>query len=145
MNNKPDFASRLLEELDAFLHKNDYVSAEKYLLNRLEEAQKSSDFKTEILIRNELMGLYRKCNKREKALLCVDAAIKLIETNSLQNQVGSATTFLNCATVYKAFGMPEKSLPLFLNAREIYEHHLPQDDSRLGGLYNNMGLTLVDL
>ena len=145
MNNKPDFASRLLKELDAFLHKNDYVSAEKYLLNRLEEAQRISDFKTEILIRNELMGLYRKCAKREHALLCVDAAIKLIETNSLQNQVGSATTFLNCATVYKAFGMPEKSLPLFLNAREIYERHLPQDDSRLGGLYNNMGLTLVDL
>ena len=145
MKNEPYFASKLLKELDSFLHKNDYESAEAYLLRRLNKAEATQDFKTEILIRNELMGLYRKCGKREKALDSVNAAIKLIESNNLQNQVGSATTFLNCATVYKAFGMADFSLPLFLRAKDIYERELSSNDSRLGGLYNNMGLTLVDL
>ncbi|MBQ7384455.1 MAG: tetratricopeptide repeat protein, partial [Clostridia bacterium] len=54
-------------------------------------------------------------------------------------------TFLNCATVYKAFDMAERSLPLFERAREIYERELEGNDSRIAGLYNNMALTLVDL
>lgn len=145
MKNGPEYAAELLRELDSFLHKNDYESAEKYLLNRLKEAHGKHDFKTEILINNELMGLYRKCGKREQALNSVNAALKLIKNNNVEHQVGSATTFLNCATVYKAFGMAEASLPLFLRARDIYEHALPVKDGRLGGLYNNMGLTLVDL
>lgn len=36
-------------------------------------------------------------------------------------------------------------MELFERAREVYERELDGDDSRLGGLYNNMGLTLCDL
>ena len=50
MKNVPDFASELLKELDSFLHKNDYESAEAYLLRRLNKAEATQDFKTEILI-----------------------------------------------------------------------------------------------
>jgi tetratricopeptide (TPR) repeat protein len=41
--------------------------------------------------------------------------------------------------------MAEKSILLFETAKEIYEKSLKPDDERLGGLYNNMALTLVDL
>ena len=75
----------------------------------------------------------------------MDAALQKIEKENISHQVGAATTFLNDATVYKAFGRAEESLPLFLRAREVYERELKGTDGRLGGLYNNMALTLVDL
>ena len=125
------------------MHKNDYTAAEEYLLSRQKEF--IDDYKIQLLINNELMGLYRKLGKKELAFSRVDEALSIIDKNNLLQNIGSATTYLNCATVYKAFSLSEKSLPLFNKAREIYERELCADDSRLGGLYNNMGLSLVDL
>jgi len=47
--------------------------------------------------------------------------------------------------VYSAFGHYQGSYDLFEQARVNYEKNLCPDDDRLGGLYNNMGLTLVAL
>ena len=63
----------------------------------------------------------------------------------IEENVGAATTYLNSATVFKAFGNPEQALPLYEKAKTIYERDLEPNDERLGGLYNNMGLALVDL
>ena len=136
---------RILEKLDEYLHKNDYVSAERHLKYWLEEATSNNDLKTELLIRNELMGLYRKLCKRQEAIECATLALDKIYTFNISHQVGAATTFLNCATVYKAFGMAEKALPLFEKAKGVYEKELDITDTRLGGLFNNMALALVDL
>ncbi len=145
MKNGSISAERVLSKLDDFLHKNDYISAERHLLYWLSEAENNKDFKIEILVRNELMGLYRKLGKREDALDTVTAVLKKIEELGIQNQVGSATTYLNCATVYKAFDMAEKAVTLFENAKAIYDKELDPNDDRFGGLYNNMALALVDL
>lgn len=136
---------RILEKLDSFLHKNDYASAEQHLLYWLAEAKGAANGKTELMVRNELMGLYRKLGKQAQALAQVAAALEKIGEMGVGEQVGAATTYLNGATVYKAFGLAEDAIPLFERARAIYERELPPQDSRLGGLYNNMGLALVDL
>lgn len=140
-----NFETVILNTLDSFLHKNDYASAERYLLSCLENAIESNDGVTEILLRNELMGLFRKIGKREEAIATVGAVLLKINEMGVGEQVGSATTYLNCATVYKAFDLTEKSIVLFEKAKSIYESTLPETDERLGGLYNNMALTLVDL
>ncbi len=137
-------ANRILDKLDEYLNKNDYVSAQRHLLYWLSEALSSQDDRIELLIRNELMGIYRKLGKESEALECASVALAKIEQMGIENQVGSATTYLNVATVYKAFGMAKKALPVFEKARKIYENSLSPDDSRLGGLYNNMALALVD-
>ena len=136
---------RILDKLDGYLHKNDYISAERHLLYWLAEAQSGGDAKTELTMRNELMGLYRKLGKREQALDCAESAMEKIKTLGISRQVGAATTYLNCATVYKAFGMADRALPIFEDARAVYEAELESDDTRLGGLYNNMALALVDV
>ena len=136
---------RILSKLDEYLNKNDYASAERHLVYWLSEAENGCDARTELLIRNELMGLYRKLGREREALECVSAALDKIEKMNIGHQVGAATTYLNCATVYKAFGRAEESIPLFEQARAVYESELEGDDSRLGGLYNNMALSLVDL
>lgn len=136
--------SRILEKLDAYLHKKDYAAAARHLSFWVAEAEAAEDIKTLLLVRNEQMGLYRKTDKREEALAAAWAALSVIETRSLGHLVGAATTFLNAATVYKAFGRTEDAISLFQRARQVYERELEADDGRLAGLYNNMGLALVD-
>lgn len=132
---------RVLNKLDEYLHKNDYVSAEKHLLSFLEEAK---GVRERIPLLNELMGLYRKLGRESEAINTAEKALSELDASGIENGVGSATTYLNSATVYKAFGRADRAIPLFERAREIYENRLPESDSRLGGLYNNMALALVD-
>ena len=137
--------SRILEKLDEHLGRNDYDSAEKHLLYWLGEAEDGRDKHGMLTIENELMGLYRKTNRKEKALESVKKALSLIDELNLGTAVVAGTTLTNAATVYKAFAMPEDSIELFEKSKAIYEKELASDDARLGGLYNNLGLTLTDL
>lgn len=135
---------RILAKLDEYFSRNDYVSAERHLLYWFDEAKSADDKKCMLLLNNELMGLYRKLSRKEDALNAVTSALALIAEMGIENNIGAGTTYLNCATVYKAFGMSEKSLPLFEKTLAIYEKELAQGDKRFGGLYNNMALALVD-
>ena len=135
----------ILSKLDSYFRVNDYDSAEDYLLSQLETAVGEADVFSQIPILNELMGLYRKTGKREQALAAAESALELTLGTLREEQVGAATTYLNTATVYKAFGMAADAIPLFEKAKKIYESSLVQNDGRLGGLYNNMALALVDL
>ena len=136
---------RLLDKLDELLGRNDYDSAEKHLLYWLGEAKLENDKRCMLLIKNELAGLYRKLARETDALTAVNDALSLVEEMGIEDNPGAGTTFINCATVFKAFGKAEKSLPLFEKAEKIYKKNLSADDKRFGGLYNNMALALVDL
>ena len=136
---------RILEKLDEYLHRNDYTAAERHLSYWRGEAEAAGASSVLLLICNEQMGLYRKLGQREDALRMVEDALGILRQEGIETQVGAATTYLNGATVYKAFGKAEEAIPLFLRAREIYERELAPNDPRMGGLYNNMGLALVDL
>lgn len=136
---------RILDKLDADLGRNDYAAAERHLLYWLREAGENGDLRGMLSLENERMGLYRKLGRREDALACAKAALELVEKTDLTGSVTSATTQLNAATVYKAFGMSAQAIPLYAQARAVYEAQLAPDDARLGGLYNNMALALCDL
>ena len=133
---------RILEKLDSYLHADDYMAAERHLKYWLDEAKLALDNRTELFLFNELMGLYRKTGRRDEALECAARALDLAQ---LSGEITAATTYINIATVYKAFSLADRAIPLFEMAREIYEGSLDENDTRLGGLYNNMGLALVDL
>ncbi len=136
---------RIINELDSMLGRNDYVAAKSHLKFWLAEAKSVSDQRAALLLSNELMGLSRKLGEKENAIAFAEAALALIDEMEIPQNVGAATTYINCATVYKAFGDAERGLPLFEKAKEIYEASLDKGDDRLGGLYNNMALAFVDL
>lgn len=136
---------RVLARLDALLRENDYAGAKRLLEYWLSEANAEGDDRGALLMENELMGLCRKLSEEEKALSYAQAALDRVGRMGIGDDVGGATTFLNSATVCKAFGRAEDAINLFQMAREIYERLLPPTDDRLAGLYNNMGLALVDL
>ncbi len=136
---------RILSKLDDFFNKNDYIGAERHILYWLDEAKKCDNKRIMLLLQNELCGLYRKLQREHDAITAVENALSLISDMGIENNVGAGTTYINAATVFKAFGKPKAALPLFEKALSVYEAALPKSDKRFGGLYNNMALALVDL
>ena len=137
--------TRVLEKLDSLLQSNDTAGAKRLLEYWLGEAAADKDDGGKLLMLNELMGLCRKLGERDDAVKYAEEALFLVAVMGIEENIGAATTYLNSATVYKAFGEPENALHFYELAKEIYERDLAEDDERLGGLYNNMGLALVDL
>ena len=136
---------RIISKLDEHLGKNDYAAAERHLLYWISEAESGCDTRGELTLRNELMGLYRKLGRKDEAFAAAHSAVSKINSLGIESSVSAATTYLNTATVYKAFSKAEEGFHHFEKARDIYERELEPTDSRLGGLYNNMGLSLVDM
>lgn len=136
---------RITQKLDEYLSRNDYSTAEQQLKYWLGEAESSADGYGALSLLNELMGLYRKISKKNEAVEAVNAALFLAQKLDIDDTVFLGTTFINAATVYKAFEQPSEALELYRKARQIYEKKLPKTDSRLAGLYNNMGVTVTAL
>ncbi len=136
---------RVLEKLDEYLAKNDYRAAEAHLKYWTGEAELGNDEQGLFTLENEYMGLCRKLGRGEDAVSHAETALSLMEKLSLGDTVSGGTALVNAATVYKAFGRAADAVPLYRRAREVYEALLPEDDQRLGGLYNNFALALAEL
>jgi len=137
--------SRIIAKYDEHIEKNDTASAARHLEYWLSEARFNGDGRGELAMHNELMGHYRKENMKEKALSSAERALSLLESENMGGTLTEGTVLVNAATVFKAFGKAADSLPLYRKAEEIYRSTLENSDPRLGGLYNNMALALVDV
>ncbi len=135
---------RVLGKLDEHLSRNDTAAAERHLNYWLEEARLGRDLRGEFLLRNELVGLYRKAGRTDECLAEADRVMELVAALGLENETAGATAFINRGTALKAFGRAEEALPLFARAQAIYEKVPGTDPFRLGGLYNNYALALAD-
>ena len=136
---------RVLTKLDSLLQSNDYSGAKRLLQYWLSEAEYTGDNHGILLMQNELMGLCRKLGEQDAALQYAQKALDQVGKMGIEDTVGAATTYLNSATVCKAFGLAADAINLFRMAQDIYERELDPADDRLAGLYNNTGLALVDL
>lgn len=137
--------NRIIEKLDELYGRNDLPAAVRLADYWIQEARAGNDLSGEFALRNELMGTYRKMGNRGKALENAAAALRLIESMGQKGSISEGTALVNTATVYRAFDMPAESLEFFRKASNIYEAFLKPGDPRLGGLYNNMGVTLSSL
>ena len=142
---EPIPTSRVIEKLDDYLGHNDYAAAERHLTYWLESARAGRDQRGELTVLNEQIGLFRKLGREPEGLRAIEQALALARDLGMEQTVTFGTTLVNAATGYKAFGKPDRALALYEQARALYESNLKPDDSRLGGLYNNMALALVDL
>lgn len=136
---------RIIDKLDVYLNRNDYTAAERHLEYWLSEANMCHDMRGKLTILNEQIGLYRKNGKKAECLAAIAEALALADLLHMEQSVTYGTTLINAATGYKAFGKAADALPLYRKAQTIYESRLDSDDGRLGGLYNNMALTLTEL
>ena len=142
---KPVPQQRIIAKMDDYMSRRDYAGAERHLLYWLEEARLGRDERGELLIRNELIGHFRKTGQKEKAFHEIDAALGLIGRLGFEGTISAGTTYTNAATACNAFGENERALSLFARAKDVYESTPRTDPSLIGGLYNNMALTLFAL
>lgn len=136
--------SRIIEKLDSYLNKNDYSSAERHLYYWLQEAEIGNDKRGALAIYNELLGLTRKTNQKEKAFNAVENTLKLLKELEFNDNITAGTTYVNIATVLKSFDKNYEALEYYKKAEAIYNACLSPSDSRMGGLFNNMALALTD-
>ena len=131
---------RIVQKLDEYMSRRDYDGAERHLLYWLSEAERGNDLRGELLVRNELIGHYRKVGDRDNAFLHSERALELLDTLELAGSVSAGTTYVNAATAASAFGEHERALSLFERAKTVYEAEQRTQKHLLGGLYNNMAL-----
>ena len=137
---RPVPQQRIIQKLDEYMSRRDYAGAERHLLYWLAEAQQGHDERGELVVRNELVGHYRKTGEKDKALAQGEKALALLDALDFEGTVSAGTTWVNVATACSAFGENERALALFEKARAVYEA-LPRTQRHLlGGLYNNMAL-----
>ena len=131
---------RVVQKLDEYMSRRDYDGAERHLLYWLSEAERGRDQRGELLVRNELIGHYRKVADRAHALEQVERALALLDALGFSEGVSAGTTFVNAATACSAFGEHARALALFERAKAVYEADPHTQKHLLGGLYNNMAL-----
>ena len=136
---------RIIEKMNEHMSRRDYAGAERHLKYWLNEAQLGKDTGGELMIRNELIGHFRKTGNREGAFENIISAVILINELKLENTRSAGITYINIATAYNAFGENEKSIEYFKKAQSAFSNLKITEYDLLGGLYNNMALTLVSL
>ena len=134
---------RILAKMREYEDAADWEGAERHLRYWLAEAEMNRDRRGELMLRNELMGFYRKQGRKEEAMTHAESAAALVEELGMSDTVTAGTTWVNAGTVHAAFRDPEGGRAYFEKARENYRRNLPENDERLGGLYNNMALCLT--
>ncbi len=142
---RPVPQKRIIEKMNEHMSRRDYAGAERHLLYWLEEAKLGHDLAGELLIRNELVGHYRKTGEKDKAFESAKRALVLLDELGYEGTVTCGTTCVNVATACNAFGENERAMALFERARDAYEKRRETSKELLGGLYNNMALTDVSL
>ncbi len=142
---KPVPQQRIIQKMDEYMSRRDYAGAERHLLYWLEEAKLGNDLRGQLMLRNELVGHYRKTGNKEKAFENGEEALRLLDVLGFEGTISSGTACVNYATALNAFGENEKSIGLFEKARQIYESSANTRLDLLGGLYNNMALTCMAL
>lgn len=134
---------RVMEKLDEYQSRKDYAAAERHLEFWLGEARLGNDKRGEFAVRGEQIGFYRKRGEETKCFSCISEALRLMTKLGYEDSISGATCYVNCGTAAHAFGKHEEAMEFFERAKIIYDKHLPENDARLGGLYNNMALACV--
>lgn len=135
----------IIAGLDKLLFSGDDAAAGEYLDRWCQRSQEAGDWRTELTLQSELMGFHRRTSDKNAAMAAVERGLELIREHRLGSTVSGATIFLNAATTLKAYGMAERSIPMFVQTCRVYSQTLDPLDYRFGGLYNNMALSYADI
>lgn len=142
---RPVPKQRIIDKMDEYMSRRDYKGAERHLLYWLTEAKLGGDLEGQLMLRNELVGHYRKTGQKGPSIENGKEALSLLAALDMEKTITAGTTYVNLATAHGAFGEHEEAIRLFEKARAVYEdtrHIAPQ---LLGGLYNNMALTCTEM
>lgn len=136
---------QILADYDAMFGNYELEIIEKFLVNNIEDAKKFGESEILLTLYNEIIGFYRDTTQKEKALVYCRELLLLLKELHLEGTIPYATSFLNIANAFRAFGLCEQALELYETVLEIYQNFLPENDFSYASLYNNWALVYQEL
>ena len=136
---------KILTEYDGMFGKCGLADIEAFLKQHMEQAKASGDFGAMITLLNEIIGFCRDTTQREKALFYCDMLLDVMHQLKLQGRVEYATSLLNIANAYRAFGLCKESVALYEQVYENYQVNVEPDSFAYASLYNNWSLVYQEL
>lgn len=130
----------IIAEYDKMFGKYSLTDIENYLSKHLMDAKMSGENEAQITLLNEIIGLCRDTSQREKALSYCGELKSLLQSMSLKGTIAYATSLLNIANAYRAFGMLQDSINLYEEVYLIYKDNVSETDFVYASLYNNWSL-----
>ena len=134
----------IVKELDRLQNSGQLEQAQRLLEHEVCAARQSGDWRSELSLQSELMGLHRRTGDKAAAESAVARGLELIRRHRLGATVSGATIMLNAATTMKFLGLSAEALPIFRHVSRVYSETLDPGDYRFAGLYNNMALAFED-
>lgn len=135
---------KVISRLDSLLSADELCGAAELLNKWCAAARESGDWRSELTLQSELLGLHRRTGDRSAAQRAVSESLGIISAHHMGATVSGATVMLNAATTMKFLGFSAEALPIFRHVSRVYSEHLDVHDYRFAGLFNNMALALQD-
>ena len=130
----------VLAEYDTMFGKYTLKEIEGFLLKNMSEARFKSEHQELVTLLNEAIGFYRDTTQKEKSLKLCGELIDLLATLKLEGSIPYATSLLNIANAFRAFGLHKEAIQLFGKVEDIYSNHISKEDFMYASLYNNWAL-----
>ena len=134
--------SRFIARLDACFNHNDMGGARECIAFWEGEARREGDDRGLLTVLNEAVGLYRRTQKKGKALAALNECLALVDRLGLAGTLSAATIYINAATTLSFFGQEEAGLDLYARAAACYEENGKTDTYEYAALLNNKAATL---
>lgn len=135
----------ILAEYDSMFGKNSLEEIEQYLTEQIAKAKLHRERGMLVTLLNEVIGFCRDTTQKEKALKYCMELLALMDELQLNGSVSYATSLLNIANAYRAFGLLEKSLRYYETVQAIYRRNLASNDFNYASLYNNWSLLYQEM
>lgn len=129
----------ILAEYDSMYGSCSMEQIYEYLEGKLTQAFSGQEWSVALTLLNEMMGLCRETSKSAEGLKYCELTLKLLDKMGLNDTVDYATSLLNVANAFRAFGEYERSQQAFARVEQIYRQN-EVEDILYAGLYNNQAL-----
>lgn len=136
---------QILAVYDAMFGNYTLEEIENYLTDTIAAAKEQNELEIVVALLNELIGFCRDTTQKEKALRYCQELLELLDKLGLEGSVPYATSLLNVANAFRAFGLCQKALEFYEYVLNIYQKNFPENDFSYASLYNNWALVYQEL
>ena len=137
--------NQVLTEYDNMFGVKGLDEIEAFLVEQIDKAYAEPDYYSAVTLLNEIIGFCRDTSQNEKGLKYCEQDLELMREMELEGSVEYATSLLNVANAYRAFGKWEDSLALYQQTQAIYQKKLPAGEFNYASLYNNWSLLYQEM
>lgn len=136
---------KVLMEYDAMYGKRELKDIDRFLEDKIDEANREQDYYAVASLLNEHMSFCRDTSQKEKGLKRCGQVIEILNSLGLNGTVDYATSLINVANAYRAFGEHDRALKLFNEVEIIYNEKLAPNEYNFASLYNNWSLLYQEM